>query len=699
MGVYGGIQLPNINEENLDNKKERKQILNYLALLDEKLRYMFQNIDIEENLSADAQERFFQYGKDITNLIKDTEGNFSAFKQSIDGITLQVQDLEGNHALLQQTADGLISAVGSVEGSVSLLQQEAARIETEVQNLDGEVSTLTQTADGLSSTVKKLQDDVTKNASAITQTAEEIRSEVTASAGELDKKIADGLTKAYEDIGKEIDSDVGEAYGELKVLIGEANSKVTQTAEEIRAEVNSTTLTLTQKVETDVAAAKTELGTRIENDIGAAKAEIDGKIGSVEDDVVAVNEAYVVLEKRVTENASSISQTAEQIRSEVNATSQILTQKVETDVGTAKTELGAKIEADIGAATTATNKKIDDDIAAAKSALEEKIAVNSSSITQTATEIRSEVSQQVTSLNNSIDSLDDDIYDLTGEVDSVRSVAEQAADRFSWIVESGTSASRMTLTDEFLEIVADNIEIKADVDLYGEMTVYKTSSLSGVGGHFGYMYGNDPLNGSTRGIGMVDGSKSGGVICHGSASAIWYDSYGITIDSSDINFVGDYNFYLATNFYCGTDGKSALGKSTRTWAMLYADACSCCTSDERRKNSIGYDLTAYEGLFERLKPTQFKMNNGTSERFHIGFISQDVESAMEEIGMDSKGFAGFIKSPVYEEDEKGKEIEGGDIVDYRYGLRYEEFIALNTHMIQKLMARVAELENKLEALS
>ena len=93
------------------------------------------------------------------------------------------------------------------------------------------------------------------------------------------------------------------------------------------------------------------------------------------------------------------------------------------------------------------------------------------------------------------------------------------------------------------------------------------------------------------------------------------------------------------------------------------------------------------------------MNNGTSDRYHIGFISQDVESAMEEIGMDSKAFAGFIKSPVYEEDEKGKEIEGGNVVDHRYGLRYEEFIALNTHMIQKLMARVSELESKLEALS
>ena len=422
MGIYGGIQLPNINEENLDDKKERKQILNYLALLDEKLRYMFQNIDIEENLSEESKEVFLEMGQEIKNLVQDTDGRFSMLAQTVDGINTLVSDPDKGLSAISQKADSISSTVA---------------------NLSGQVSSVTQTADKLTS-----------------------------------------------------------------------------------------------------------------------------RVSSVEDDV-------------------------------------------------------------------------------------------------------------------------EDAYSL----------AEQASDHFSWIVESGTSASRMTLTDEFLEIVADNIEIRADIDLHGEMTVWRDAEMDLEGGRFGYMYGDDPLNGSTKGIGMTDYSKSGGVICHGSGSAIWYDDYGITIDSSDINFIGDYDFYLATNFYCGTDGESALGRSNRTWAMLYADACSCCTSDERRKNSIGYDLTAYEGLFERLKPTQFKMNNGTSDRYHIGFISQDVESAMEEIGMDSKAFAGFIKSPVYEEDEKGKEIEGGNVVDHRYGLRYEEFIALNTHMIQKLMARVSELESKLEALS
>ena len=95
--------MPHITEEKLDSEKERRQILNYLALLDEKLRYMFQNIDIEENFSKDAKALFFQYGKDIQNVIKDSEGNFSILWQTIDGISATVQDNRGNISLVQQT--------------------------------------------------------------------------------------------------------------------------------------------------------------------------------------------------------------------------------------------------------------------------------------------------------------------------------------------------------------------------------------------------------------------------------------------------------------------------------------------------------------------------------------------------------------------------------------------------------------------
>ena len=72
---------------------------------------------------------------------------------------------------------------------------------------------------------------------------------------------------------------------------------------------------------------------------------------------------------------------------------------------------------------------------------------------------------------------------------------------------------------------------------------------------------------------------------------------------------------------------------------------------------------------------------------------------MEEIGLDSGEFAGFIKSPVYErEKENGEPDTESAVTDYRYSLRYGEFIALNTYMIQKLIERISILEAEIQKL-
>jgi hypothetical protein len=67
----------------------------------------------------------------------------------------------------------------------------------------------------------------------------------------------------------------------------------------------------------------------------------------------------------------------------------------------------------------------------------------------------------------------------------------------------------------------------------------------------------------------------------------------------------------------------------------------------------------------------------------VGFISQDVEDVLEQAGLGSIDFGGFIK----DEDDEGNPC---------YGLRYEEFIALNTMAIQALTRRVEALEQKEE---
>lgn len=107
------------------------------------------------------------------------------------------------------------------------------------------------------------------------------------------------------------------------------------------------------------------------------------------------------------------------------------------------------------------------------------------------------------------------------------------------------------------------------------------------------------------------------------------------------------------------------------------------TSDKNRKNTITDLSEKYSAFFAKLKPRLFKYNDGTSDRLHVGFIAQEVKEAMDAVGLDAKDFAALcIKH----------NPDGGE----EWSLRYSEFIAMNTMEIQKLIARMEELEKLLK---
>ena len=147
----------------------------------------------------------------------------------------------------------------------------------------------------------------------------------------------------------------------------------------------------------------------------------------------------------------------------------------------------------------------------------------------------------------------------------------------------------------------------------------------------------------------------------------------------------------------GNNGIVNLGSSGRKWNQLYAANGTIETSDKNMKKDIEDMSDAQEQLFNQLKPVTYKMIDGTSDRTHYGFISQDVEDALLEIGLEGKDFAGFCKDA--QVDDNGHRIvdENGDVV-YDYSLRYSEFIALNTYMIQKLQNEIAELKEEIKQL-
>ena len=165
------------------------------------------------------------------------------------------------------------------------------------------------------------------------------------------------------------------------------------------------------------------------------------------------------------------------------------------------------------------------------------------------------------------------------------------------------------------------------------------------------------------------------------------------------------------SIYPGAEDAYTIGYSNRRWKQFFAMTSTISTSDRNLKKDIDDLDDRYDAFFNLLASKSFKFIEGESGRTHIGFISQDVEDALHQVGLTALDFAGFCKDVKQKEvvikeakyDEKGNVVsqavtewvddldEDGN-VQYIYSLRYEEFIAINTNQIQKLKAKVIMLE-------
>ena len=109
------------------------------------------------------------------------------------------------------------------------------------------------------------------------------------------------------------------------------------------------------------------------------------------------------------------------------------------------------------------------------------------------------------------------------------------------------------------------------------------------------------------------------------------------------------------------------------------------TSDKNYKNTILTIPQNYDILFNALNPVIFKYNNGTSDRFHSGFIAQEVDAACKLAQISRKDFSAICI------DNEGTENE-------KWGIRYSNFISINTWQIQLLKPRMTAAEEKITQL-
>lgn len=159
--------------------------------------------------------------------------------------------------------------------------------------------------------------------------------------------------------------------------------------------------------------------------------------------------------------------------------------------------------------------------------------------------------------------------------------------------------------------------------------------------------------------GMLDFSNNQGVRCYNTDGTVVYI---LRTDSND-------------NTIVGTAGNKLYLRGT---TVYYGPNNAVVQSDRRVKHSIEELPDVYVEALDKMTPVRFKYSAGQSDRYHVGFIAQDVEAALTDAGLCGKDFGGFV-------DVNG---DGSEL-----GLAMDEFVGLLFQKIRKLEQRIKVLES------
>lgn len=161
------------------------------------------------------------------------------------------------------------------------------------------------------------------------------------------------------------------------------------------------------------------------------------------------------------------------------------------------------------------------------------------------------------------------------------------------------------------------------------------------------------------------------------------------------------SFYWAHGYQIGRGtswGGVCLGDDSQQ-LRLYGSSIwashSISTSDENLKENFT-TLDQYEDFYMNLNPIGFNyIGDYDGKKTHFGFGAHKTEDILESEGYDADKFAVVTHRPLVQEDiEKrfGKDVEVD--IETEYGVSYTEFIALNTHMIQKTRRELTKVKQE-----
>lgn len=300
------------------------------------------------------------------------------------------------------------------------------------------------------------------------------------------------------------------------------------------------------------------------------------------------------------------------------------------------------------------------------------------------------LSARISSNEGSITNLTADVNGIrtqvSGKINSseAQTLIDQSLDGITLSATSGESGTVFKLMyDGAVLASTGSVDLYVDaVNVYGTLTAERLQGgsiriLDDDGNRCGTIYSTYASSADTKieidsdaiELGGDDGSVFIGSVWDRSTKS-YYASIEVDGNSNEVQIKGD----VIPN----ADATYSLGSRNFVWDAIYCSTDTLNGSDRNIKNSIEALPEKYVSMFDLVEPRRYKLNSGTSGRFHTGFIAQEVEAAMQECGIDSQEFAGWAAA---------KREDGSET----YFLRYSEFIPI-------LWAKVREQEKRLKRL-
>ncbi len=655
------------------------------------------------------------------------EGNITTLTADVSGLTTRVTNAEGDITDLEQTASSLTTRITSAEGNISTLTQTATSLTTRITTAEGAITTHTTDISGLKTRVSTAEGDIT----ALEQTATSLTTRVTNVEGDI---------TTLEQTATSLTTRVGTAESDISTLeqtTSTLSATVATKADQSGGATTSFGWSLTSSgfylySNSSTVMSVTSSGLSITGSITASSGTIGGfTIGSSA--IYKTKTSYSSSTAGVyigttgiglgagtfyVTSAGYLKSTSGNIGGFTISSSAIYKTKTSYSSSTAGVYLGTT-GIGLGAGTFyvtsagylyATNANITGTIYASSGSFENcdigetcyiygylycsgseevKFYGSKQAVTYETYMGGNGIASEIASTVSGTTHYSYSYVRPMGSIIVPYDYSTYANDGMIFgVMQAYTYRTQNILTGVSFYYGNDGTNISAEAfyrcaDATYLDAVY-TSSYGGEimwgGTHFtSYMYGNWYVGASYGYLGEVYVSSTTYACLYGTwyvGTALWFGSsttgYQLKIDRDQVSFyynsslIGDIETYSSYVDIQGTFKTNGNG-----WIS---------SSDRKVKNTISDFDEKYEVLFDNLRPRTFKFNQGTSDRVHSGFIAQEIADAVSIAGLSTQDFAAVVAF--------------GDATDERteWGVRYEEIISLNTWEIQKLKARVAELE-------